>query len=173
MRLKAWRFVTIVLSALTMGMAFCHALELPAKMQYSAELYITVQNTLYIAFGPPNIGAWIEIAAPLAVIALAILVRNRRPAFHLTLVAIGFILLAFPVLFFAFTEPANTVFRAATPESIPANWEQLRHQWEYSHLARFFCHLAAFSALVLSVLVETPVRSLKTPVKHPYAVLKE
>ena len=77
-------------------------------MQYSAELYITVQNTLYIAFGPPNIGAWIEIATPLAAIALAILVRNRRPAFHLTLVAIGFILLAFPVLFFAFTEPANT-----------------------------------------------------------------
>jgi len=66
-------------------------------------------------------------------------------------VAIAFMLLAFPVIFFAFTEPANIVIRSATAESIPANWEQLRNQWEYSHLARFFCHLAAFSALVLSV----------------------
>ncbi|RCJ40647.1 hypothetical protein A6770_37470 [Nostoc minutum NIES-26] len=46
-------------------MALCHALELPAKMQYSASQYITVQNSLYVAFGPPNIGTFIEFAAPL------------------------------------------------------------------------------------------------------------
>jgi Domain of unknown function (DUF1772) len=86
---------------------------------------------------------------------LAILVRKRRPAFQITLVAIAFMLLAFPVLFFAFTEPANNIIRSATPKSVPVNWEQLRNQWEYSHLARFFCHLGALSALVLSVLIES------------------
>lgn len=156
MLVKCLRFITLILSALVMGMAFCHALELPAKTQYSASQYIAIQNSLYVAFGPPNIGAWIEVAAPLAAIALAILVRNRRPAFQLTLMAIALMLLAFPVIFFVFTEPANRVIRAATPKSIPTNWEQLRNQWEYSHLARFFCHLAAFSALVFSVLLETP-----------------
>ncbi|MEA5627987.1 anthrone oxygenase family protein [Nostoc sp. UHCC 0251] len=142
-------------------MALCHTLELPAKMQYSASQYIAIQNSLYVAFGPPNIGAFIEFAAPLAAIALAVLVRKRRPAFQLTLLAIAFMLLAFPVIFFAFTEPANRVIRSATPEAIPANWEQLRYQWEYSHLARFFCHLAAFSTLLLSVLGETPARYLR------------
>jgi hypothetical protein len=90
-----------------------------------------------------------------ALIALVILVRHRQPALRWTMIALGFMLLAFPILFFAFTEPVNTVFRAATPDAVPANWEQLRRQWEYSHLARFFCHLIAFSALVTSVLVET------------------
>jgi Domain of unknown function (DUF1772) len=160
MFVKIWRFITIILAALVTGMAFCHALELPAKMQYPASLYITVQNSLYVAFGPPNIGAFIEFAAPISAIALAVLVRKRRPAFQLTLIAIAFMLLAFPVIFFIFTEPANAVIRKATPELIPANWEQLRNKWEYSHLARFFCHLIGLSALVVSVLVETPANRL-------------
>jgi len=161
MLIKSWRFITLILSALVTGMAFCHALELPAKMQYSASQYIAIQNSLYVAFGPPNIGGFVEVTALLTAIALAVLVRKRRPALQLTLVAIAFMLLAFPVIFFAFTEPANVVIRSATPESIPANWEQLRHHWEYSHLGRFFCYLAALSALVISVLVETPVRYVR------------
>jgi len=161
MLVKSWRFITLILSALVTGMAFCHALELPAKMQYSASQYIAMQNSLYVAFGPPNVGALIEVVAPLAAIALAIFTLKRHPAFQLTLVAIALMLLAFPVIFFAFTEPANRVIRSATPDSIPANWEQLRYQWEYSHLARFFCHLGAFSALVFSVLAETPMRYLR------------
>lgn len=171
MLVKTWRFITLILSALVTGMALCHALELPAKMQYSASQYIAIQNSLYVAFGPPNIGAFIEFTAPLAAIALAVLVRKRRPALQLTLVAIALMLLAFPVIFFAFTEPVNRVIRSATPESIPANWEQLRYQWEYSHLARFFCHLAAFSALVISVLVETPARYLRDLAEQSHAVL--
>lgn len=142
-------------------------------MQYSASQYITVQNSLYVAFGPPNIGAFIEFAAPLSAIGLAVLVRKRRPAFQLTLVAIAFMLLAFPVIFFAFTEPANTIIRSATPESIPANWEQLRNQWEYSHLARFFCHLAALSALVFSVLVETSGGHERSPTQQSHAMLSK
>ncbi len=173
MFLKTWRFITIILSALVTGMALCHALELPAKMQYSASLYITVQNSLYVAFGPPNIGAFTEFAALLAAIGLTILVRKRRPAFQLTLMAVALMLLAFPLIFFAFTEPANVVIRNATPESIPANWEQLRHQWEYSHLARFFCHLAGMSALVISVLVETPVGHLRSHAQQPHVMLND
>jgi Domain of unknown function (DUF1772) len=159
MLLRTWRFITIILSALVMGMALCHALELPAKMRYSASQYITIQNSLYAAFGPPNIGAFIEVAALLSTIGLTFLVRKRRPALQLTLLAIAFMLLAFPILFFAFTEPANSIIRSATPRSIPANWEQLRAQWEYSHLARFLCHWVALSMLVLSVLFEIPARN--------------
>lgn len=164
MLVKTWRLITIVLSALVTGMALCHALELPAKMQYSASQYITVQNSLYVAFDPPNIGALIEFAAPLSAIALTILVRKRHPAFQLTLMATALTLVAFPVIFFVFTEPVNIIIRNATPETIPTNWLELRNQWEYSHLARFFCYLVAFSALVLSILVETPTGRVRDPV---------
>ncbi len=78
-------------------------------MQYSAELYLAVQNSLYVAFGPPHIGAFIEVSTPLAAIALAILVRKRRLAFQWTLIGLVAVLLAFPVLFFALTKTANTV----------------------------------------------------------------
>lgn len=155
MALLTFRFVTLILIALSMGMAFCHTLELPAKLQYDGALYVTIQNSLYVAFGPPNIGAFIEFGAILAAIALTILVRKRQPAFGLTLTGTIFLLLAFPVVFFLFTEPANTVFRQATPQSLPANWVQLRNQWEYSHAARFFLQLIGFSLLLLSVLRET------------------
>src|SRR5207237_4721556 len=115
---------------------------LPAKLPYSASMYITLQNSLYVALGPPNIGAFIEFAAPLAALGLVFFVRKRRPAFLLTLIAVALMLLAFPVIFFTFTEPVNTVIRNATSESIPTNWVQLRNQCHYFHLDRFLCHLA-------------------------------
>ncbi len=176
MALLTFRFVTLILIALSMGMAFCHTLELPAKLQYDGALYVTIQNSLYVVFGPPNIGAFIEGAAILAAIALTILVRKRRilaaialtilvrkrrPAFWLTLAGTIFLLLAFPVVFFLFTEPANSVFRQATPQTLPANWVQLRNQWEYSHTARFLLQLIGFSLLLLSVLRETTANHVR------------
>jgi len=83
-------------------MALCHALELQRKCSTLPQ-YIAIQNSL-CGIWTSNIGALIEFAAPLAAIGLAILSR-KRPAFQLTLVAIAFMLLAFPVIFFAFTEP--------------------------------------------------------------------
>ncbi|WP_315790981.1 DUF1772 domain-containing protein [Fischerella sp. JS2] len=139
-------------------MAFCHTLELPAKMSYDGSLYVTIQNSLYRLFGPPGPGAFIEPGAVLALMVLSFLVRKRRPAFQLTLAATIFWLLAFPVVFFVFTEPVNVVFRSSTPESFPANWMQLRYQWEYSHATRFILQLLGFSALLLSVLLETPTK---------------
>ncbi len=115
MILRAWRFITITLTALLMGATFCHVLESPAKMRYPAELYLTLHRTLYVAFGPPNIGAFIEIGAILAAVALVFLTRKRRPAFWLTLAGAAF-LVAGLVVYFVFVEPANVaiagLFRA-------------------------------------------------------------
>ncbi len=46
-----------------MGTTFCHALELPAKMEYPASLYLTLHRTLYVAFAPPDPGPFIEIGS--------------------------------------------------------------------------------------------------------------
>ena len=56
MLVKAWQFITILLTALLVGMTFCHVLELPAKMEYPASLYLTLHRTLYVTFGPPGPG---------------------------------------------------------------------------------------------------------------------
>ncbi len=155
MFLRTWRFITLILVALFMGLEFSHALELPAKMQYESSLYVTLQNTLYQYFGAPGPGALITIGMLLAVALLTFFVRKRRQAFYWTLLGTICLALAFPVVFFLFIEPVNVVIEHATPQSIPSDWIRLRNQWEYAHAANFVLSLIGFSALLISVLVET------------------
>jgi len=153
---KTWRFITIILAALTMGMAFCHTLELPAKMSYSSTVWTTLQQSLYWGFG--HIGGFIEAATVfLAAPVLTFLVRKRRPAFNWTLAGAIFLALAFMV-FLIFTEPMNREIFQWTQQSVPADWTRVRNQWEYSHATRFVLQLMGLSALLISVLVETSTK---------------
>jgi hypothetical protein len=137
-----------------MGMAFCHTLELPAKMGYDATLWTTLQQSLYWGFG--HIGGFIEGATVfLAAPVLSFLVRKRRPAFQWTLAGTVCLVLAF-IVFLAFTEPMNREIFQWTPQSVSADWTRVRNQWEYSHATRFVLQLIGFGALLISVLVETP-----------------
>ena len=154
MLITIWRFVTLLLVALLTGLAFAHVLERPAKMLYDANLYVTVQKTLYVAWGPPNVGGILEPAAIVATIILVFLMPARTPAFWLSLGAATVLLLAFPVVFFLLVAPANEAFRAATPSAIPPNWIELRVSWERGHTIRFALQLVALSLLILSVLLE-------------------
>jgi hypothetical protein len=159
MFLKAWRFITLVLVALFMGLEFAHALELPAKMQYNGALYITLQNSLYRYFGAPGPGAWITVGAVLAAISLTVLVRKRHPAFGWTLAGTLCLAIAFPLIFFLKIEPVNTVIEQTNPDAVPPNFEQLRNQWEYAHAANFGFSLAGFGALLLAVLMDSPMQN--------------
>jgi hypothetical protein len=150
--MRLLRFIALLLVALLMGTSFAHVLELPAKMQYDGPLYVTLQKSLYVEWGPPNVGGFLEPAAILAALALAFVARKLRPTFALTAGAAGTLLLAFPVVFFLLVAPANAAFRLATPEALPADWTRFREMWEYGHATRFALHLAAFSLLMLSVI---------------------
>jgi hypothetical protein len=61
MFLRAWYFVTLILTALLMGTSFAHTLEMPAKMTVDAILWMTFQHTLYPYFA--YAGAPIELGA--------------------------------------------------------------------------------------------------------------
>ena len=56
------RFAALILTALSLGLSFAHVLEMPAKLAYPPDLYLAVQNSLYVAFGRPNVGAFVEPA---------------------------------------------------------------------------------------------------------------
>jgi hypothetical protein len=81
LRLRAWRFVTLTLAALSMGMAWAHALELGPKMALPESDYILVQG-IYQEFG--RLGAVIEPAAILTFLARGRHQRSgsRLPARH-------------------------------------------------------------------------------------------
>lgn len=170
MFLKTWRFITIVLTALLLGTTFAHVLELPSKMSYEASLYVTLNRPggLYQGFG--TIGSVVETTAILASVVLSFLVRKHRPAFGWTL--LGTVCLAIAlVIWFIFIAPVNAEIDTWTLNSIPADWTRWRNQWEYTHATRFVIHLIGFSALLISVLLETSTHRFRDRVTSNVAQL--
>jgi hypothetical protein len=153
MFIKTLRFVTIMLVSLSMGMAFCHLLQLTPRMSFDAQLWRNTQ-VMYQNFGPP-IGAIIEGGAWLSAVALAFAVRHRRPAFQWTLAGAACMVVA-QAVWWILINPVNAEMVNWTIETIPSDWAQYRAQWEYTHAARAVLELLGFGALVISALVETP-----------------
>jgi hypothetical protein len=142
---KAVQFPALVLTALALVPAGAHLFALPNKIGLAQEQYFIVQNIYrgWALFGIVWVGAL------LANFALAAMLRGRGLAFVLALIA-GVCIAAMFTIFFTWTYPANQATDNWT--TIPANWEQLRRQWEYSHAANALVALAAFCAVALSVL---------------------
>lgn len=143
-----------MLTALSMGVALCHLLEMPAKIAYDGALWLILLHTLYPpAFG--TIGASFEVGAVVTAVVLAFLVRHRWPAFGWTLLG-AVCLVATHTAFWVWVAPVNATMAPLTPETLPADWMRLRDQWEYTHAARAVLQIIALGSLVFSILVETP-----------------
>ena len=159
MPLKLLRLITVLLVALLSGLAFAHVLELPAKMQYDATLYLTPQKSLYVQWGPPHVGGVLEPSAIAATGLLAFFLRKSKRDLWLGLGALIALLTAFPVVFFWLVAPANAGFLAATLPSIPPDWRDLRSAWEMGHAIRFALQFAALALLALSLVLDTDATS--------------
>ena len=156
MRLRVWRFITLLLAALALTMESAHVLELPQKMQYNAQMYAAVNTSLYRWFA--IVGGAYQVGSMAAAAGLAFLVRRHRPAFGWTLAGACCLMLAF-VVWLSVVAPVNAEVAetlAAAPASVPEVWMRLRNRWEYGHAAGFVIQVIGFGALLLSVLVETP-----------------
>ena len=115
-------------------------------MSLGAEQYFIVQN-IYRGW---NLFGIVLIAALIANLALALLLRGQGAPFALAL--FGFFCIALTlVIFFIWTYPANQATNNWT--TIPNDWEQLRRQWEYSHAANAVVTFAAFCSVALSSLM--------------------
>jgi len=155
--LKALRFITLVLAALSMTMESAHLLELPQKMQYDSAMYTAVNGSLYRYFA--IVGGTYQLLSIVAAVVLAFVVRRRGQAtFRWTIAGAACLVAAF-VIWLAVVAPVNSDVSgalAANPDSVPALWMQLRGRWEYGHVAGFVVQLMGLCALVMSMLVETP-----------------
>ena len=141
MSLRVTQFAAIILTALALVPGGAHLLELAHKIALDRAQYLEVQQ-LYRGWA--LLGA-VLIAAMLANLILA--VRSRRQGRPVFLAAIATLLLvANLTVFFAWTFPVNQATSNWTV--MPADWEALRKQWEYSHAANA---LLAFVALLATV----------------------
>ena len=145
MALKTVQFLALVLTALALVPAGAHLFTLLNKMDLAQEQYFILQNIYrgWALFGIVWIGAL------LANFALAAMLRGRGRPFILALIA-GLCVVVMFAIFFIWTYPANQATDNWT--TIPADWEQLRRQWEYSHAVNALVTFAAFCSVALSVL---------------------
>jgi hypothetical protein len=146
--LRIWRSLTVLLLALTMGLAWAHLLEMPQKMQLEARLYTVLAQTLYPYFA--YVGGPAEVAAVLCCIVLCLLVRKRRPAIVLASIAAVCAAAALGV-WFVRVSPMNAEMSRWTASAIPSDWTRVRDQWEHGHALRA---LLWFVALALVTFVE-------------------
>jgi hypothetical protein len=155
--LKAWRFVTLLSTALALTMTSAHVLELAPKMAYSPSLYAAVNGSLYRWFA--IVGGTYQVLSTLAAVALVFLVRHRRPSLYWTAAGASLLVLSL-VSWVAIVEPVNLQVADAFARAQPVAplWLELRPRWEYGHLVGFVLELAGLCALLVSVLVDTPAR---------------
>jgi hypothetical protein len=147
------RFATLLLAALGLVLGGAHALELPPKMSWDAELYTRVTSTLYPLFG--SIGAAIQMGALVSATALTVAVRGR-PAFRRTLLGTLALLLSL-LLWAALVAPVNAEWGrvlAESPGAAPDAYQRLRPRWEYGHLAAFAAWLVGYVLLLHAALAD-------------------
>jgi multisubunit Na+/H+ antiporter MnhB subunit len=138
-------FITLLATALAMAAAMAHALELPNKLAMNEQDYFAAQQSYR---------GWNQLAILLSIeatgmIALAISYRRVKPIRWRMLVALAMLVLA-QLAFWFFTFPANQGTENWTVA--PQTWEQLRSQWEFSHLSGAIFQLLAFCFVILAVL---------------------
>ena len=162
MLLKGTRFVAIMLAALTLGLGFCHLMQLPSRLGWDQYLWVgsTVQGGLYAAFG--SVGAVIFMATVIALALNAYFTREHgRPGFGLALSAAVLFAASF-VLWWVLVYPVNVELAKWVNGPVPADWTKYRAQWEWGHATIAVVELLGFASLIWSVLADTP-RSEPTP----------
>lgn len=156
MPLKAIRFIALMLAALTLGLGFCHLMQLPSRMGWDQYLWVgsTVQGGLYAMFG--TIGAAIFVATVIALGLLAYFVREHgRPGFRLALASAVLFALAL-VLWWVLIYPVNVELAKWVDGPVPADWTEYRARWEWGHAIIALVELSGFAALIGAVLADTP-----------------
>jgi hypothetical protein len=107
MVIKGTRFAAVILAALTLGLGFCHLMQLPSRLGWDQYLWVgsTVQGGLYAAFG--SVGAVIFVATVIALGLLAYFSREHgRPGAGLALAAALLFALAL-ILWWVLVYPVN------------------------------------------------------------------
>lgn len=156
MLLKGTRFVAIMLAALTLGLAFCHLMQLPSRMGWDQYLWVgsTVQGGLYNLFG--SVGAVIFVATIIALALLAYFTREHgRPGFGLALSAALLFTLAM-VLWWVLIYPVNVELAKWVTGPVPSDWTTYRARWEWGHAIIALTEFLGFAALIAAVLADTP-----------------
>lgn len=142
---RSLRLAAILLTAIALVPAGAHLFAMANKIALSRDAYFTVQ-AIYLGWW--RLGLFLFAALAVDIV-LAFRWRGDQPAFTLVVTATCLIA-ANLVIFFVWTFPANQATSNWT--EIPANWDALRRQWEYSHAVNAAVTFLSLASLTLATL---------------------
>jgi hypothetical protein len=137
-------FMAIAATLISLAPGLAHLFELPRKMALPRDAYFTVQQ-IYAGW------ALFGIAILAQLIAIALLAFRSMGDHYVfrPVVAALLLLIAAQALFWLFTFPANTATQNWTV--MPAGWQALRREWEYSHAGGAVCQAAGLFCLIAAL----------------------
>lgn len=144
--------LTCVLTALSLGLSWAHALEsLPRLTTWSAELWreATVFSGQFRLFA--MIGGPVEVSAIVLAGVLAYVMREAPGRSYALAGAVLFA--AALVVFLTVVNPANGVLASWKPGPIPENFYAVRNRWESGHITIAAMKLLGFIAILWSILI--------------------
>jgi hypothetical protein len=159
MVLKMIRFVSLICAALAFGLTITHDLEIPGKQMLSGTDWLTVQHTFYGGFA--IVGGVAEVLGLISTGLLVYLLWQRRAGFTLTLLtAICFA--GMLALFALGNNPLNQQIASWTPQTLPANWREIRNAWDGFHAASSALAALALISLLIATLSDTSSSAFPT-----------
>ncbi len=138
-------FIAMLASALALGAALAHALELPNKITLTREEYLVAQKS----YRGWDLLGWLLLVQFAAIVTTAILARHESRVL-LPVILAGVFLICAQVVFWVFTYPTNVATQNWT--TLPDNWAQLRSRWEYSHAVGALFQVLTASSLFIAAL---------------------
>ncbi len=149
--LGVWQFINIFLLSLVTGVFWGTWLGLSRSMtSLSTETFLEVAHAMI-----GNLGTIMAILMPVAMLStlpVLYLLSQRRPkAFYATLG--GLMLFVVALLITLLVEvPLDIQFAQWTAATLPADWQQLREQWEFWHVIRSWVSVAGLALMLTGAL---------------------
>jgi uncharacterized membrane protein len=147
MTLKVWELISIILSALVVGM-FCGpwAALTRSMNTFGPEVYLAIGHRLV-----KNVAPVMTVLMPVALLSilpvLFISYRARPRTFYLASTGFALFLIALIVTLLV-EAPISRRVKVWTMGTLPDNWQQLRDRWGTFHIVRVVASVAGLGLLV-------------------------
>jgi uncharacterized membrane protein len=150
-KLKATEFISLILSALVMGVFWGTWFTLTRSIHnFSAAEFIHIGKTII-----GNVAIPMSIIMPLTLLCMliAILLSRRVNIFSFYLYSLSFVLMiATLIITVAVEVPIDNQIKTWTEATMPADWESLRHKWDQFHTTRTFTSIASVAFFALGMI---------------------
>jgi uncharacterized membrane protein len=153
MLVKALHFVSLLCAAVALGLTLTHDLEIPGKHTLAGSEWLNVQHSFYGGFA--IVGGMAEVLGLISTGVLLVLRRGERTSFILTLLA-ALSFLGMLALFAFGNYSLNQQIATWTPETLPANWREVRDAWDRFHAISSVLAAVAFTVLLVDTLRQMP-----------------